>query len=96
MLGFRRKAVTTVLAVSLLFTSAFSGLMPQALDTAPSSKSPVGMAAYVDELFGGKVHGWTDGGTNDPTQDTLLQDLPGALSIMTRPRIAAGFTPSSI
>ena len=72
MLGFKSKALSLTAAASLLLTAS-AGLGGTALEKTPSSQNPLGMTAYVDELFGGKAHGWTDG--KNPTQETLLEDF---------------------
>lgn len=72
MFARKRRALSAILVGAMLTASLSVGLGVNALDNPPSNVNPMGMKEYVRELFGDKVHGWTDGGTNDPTQETLL------------------------
>lgn len=77
LLGRKKCGLSLILAAVVLISSvAAAGISAFGLDTMPSIQTPMGIIAYMDELFGGKPRGWTDGGSNDPNQNTLLGDYP--------------------
>ena len=75
MIGVKSKTMALVSAATIMLTSLSAGVGIQAIETPPSSQNPFGMTAYLDELFAGKKHDWTDGGNNDPKQEDLLKDF---------------------
>lgn len=74
MFGLKRKAMAAALSAAVLAAAVVPGLTPGALDTPPSSRSPMGIVDYIDDLFGGEDHkSWY---TADNVQDTLMGDYP--------------------
>ena len=74
MFGLKRKAMAAALSAAVLAVAVVPGLTPGALDNPPSTRSPLGIVEYIDDLFGGEDHkSWY---TANNVQDTLMGDYP--------------------